>query len=109
MLTFPLSQTCPGVSYSGDFLVFWVESDQSGVAPYRVDLENFGGNGQCDCPDFDFAKRVLIGVTKTTKRQALLSGEIPSSRFECKHIVRAKRYFTFCKLNEMIESHEKET
>ncbi len=109
MPTVPIDQTCPGVTESGDFLVFRVASQRPGHAAHRVDLQKFCANGHCTCEDFTIAKRTEFRGKLMTKHQALLAGAIPSPALECKHIQRAKRFVTFCLLNRMIEDRERKT
>lgn len=72
-----------GVRPTADRLVFEVDSDRPGTKPYRVDFEQFGGFGACDCPDFRFAK----GGGKS-KLERVRAGD-RSEAATCKHMRRA--------------------
>ena len=109
MPTVALKKLVEGVEENGDFLVFYVESSQHGNPPYRVDLQKFCGNGDCDCPNFSLAKLIEQKGVKVSKRLALTKGAMPCPALECKHIRRAKRYLLFKVLNRLIEDREKET
>ena len=106
MPTLQISKLVEGVTENGDLLVFNVESSNPVNPPYRVDLQKFCGNGDCDCPNFRTA--LTVNEKTMTKRQALVKGAMPSPSLECKHIRRAKRYWNFKTLNRVIENRERE-
>ena len=98
MPTVAVNKIVSGVTPTGDFLCYEVESDNPKITPYRVDLQMFCGNGKCDCPSF------LIG--KDGKHRQLKKGAIPNEILECKHIKKARRYFAFECLNRLIQVRE---
>jgi len=61
---------------AGERFCYTVLSRSTGGA-WRVDLEAYGGNGACDCPNFQFACR-----------PALENGARPSMSLRCYHIKR---------------------
>jgi len=57
---------------------FHVESDSPTAEPYLVDLESYGGNGECSCIDFQVHQNKVAEITQ--------SG---SHFFRCKHLETA--------------------
>lgn len=53
-------------------------SSESGELPYLVDLEEFDGNGKCDCMDFKCKLEPQIDDGRTIRK--------PKQRLACKHI-----------------------
>lgn len=107
MPTVPIEKIVSGVTDTGDFLTYEVESDRKGHTPYRVDLQKFCGNGECQCKAFTAIKDVEFNGELITKKQALLKGAIPNEKLQCKHISKAKRYLIHEVLNRIISDREK--
>lgn len=85
-------QIVPGVTPTDDFLVYLVESSETGNAPYRCDMQRFWGNGVCECPEFQMRRVATVNGLNVTRRQALEKGAMPSLSLKCKHLVRVDRY-----------------
>ena len=64
----------------GETLVFLVQSASRPHIRHRVDLMNYGGNGECGCEYFE-----------VKCRKALESGCKPGPRYQCQHIEQADR------------------
>ena len=109
MPTVPIEKIVSGVTATGDFLVYEVESDRKWHSPYRVDLQKFCGNGQCQCKAFTAIKDVEFNGELLTKKQALLKGAMPNEKLHCKHISKAKRYLIHEVLNRIISDREKQS
>lgn len=65
----------------GEPMRFMVASRREGVDPYLVDLEEFGGNGQCGCEHFQFRLQPILE-----------RGAKPSPELQCFHIEQARSY-----------------
>ena len=63
-------------------LVFLVWSENKPGTKYRVDLECFYGNGQCDCKDWQIRRR--DGLDRYTSKNRPDGGDLWTHR--CKHI-----------------------
>lgn len=72
-----------GILPTADKLVYRVPSDRAAVQPWTVDLEQFGGWGACNCPDYRMPRS-----GKPSKVQRMRDGERNPSAW-CKHIQRA--------------------
>jgi hypothetical protein len=80
-------------------LRYLVPSDERAGVKYTVELEHYGFNGACSCPDFRMnlerhlrrgitpAEAVARGLVKLKKRQR------PADALRCKHIVDAFMQF----------------
>lgn len=66
-----------GVHRSEDFGVFICDSLTDDVATYRVDMEEYQGNGECDCWNF-----------RSVCKPHLDRGAFPAPHLQCKHIKR---------------------
>ena len=64
----------------GETLVFMVRSASRPHMQHRVDLMNYGGNGECGCEYFEMKCR-----------PALESGCKPGPRYQCRHIEQADK------------------
>ena len=106
MPTVPLEKIVQGVTPTGDFLVYEVNSDRAGHTPYRIDLQKFCGNGECQCKSFTAIKDVEFNGEVITKKQALLKGAMPNEKLECKHLKKVKRYLIHEVLNRIISDRE---
>ena len=92
MISYPLKiEAIPG-----EPLRFRVESESgaTGADTYLVDLEEFGGNGQCGCPQFEFR----LG-------KQLKEGKRIGQDTRCKHI-RIARVFA---LDAIIKQAQRNT
>lgn len=69
------------VEEEGDW-TYRVESE-SGNAPYMVDLKAIGGQGQCDCSDFQCRVGPVLSGRKTAPKDNPLWAPF------CKHLIRA--------------------
>lgn len=84
-------------------LRFLVPSESDPHVKYMVELDSYAGNGECDCPNFnfppkgmEFSKRDLC-AKRVTPEQALAAGwvKLPKSgriadALRCKHIVNGR-------------------
>jgi hypothetical protein len=76
----------------GEPLRFHVVSRSQAGLRHLVDLEEFGGNGQCSCEDFQFRHQPLLE-----------RGAFAADHLRCWHIMEA-RWFLLNKLAEAIEA-----
>lgn len=84
-----------GVQETDDKLVYLVASDRSGEAPHRVDMEAFGGFGECNCWDF-----VTRRDGEPSRKDRLRAGERTLGCM-CKHLQRA-HLFNSVKFNCLV-------
>lgn len=84
-------------------LRFLVPSETDPHVKYLVELDSFSGNGECDCPSFNFPRhgqpysRREMCARRVTPEQAIASGwaTVPKSgrvadALRCKHIVAGR-------------------
>ena len=74
----------------GELLTFHVRSDHDGK-PYRVELAAYGGNGTCECSDFQIRRRPML-ERKEVERSL------------CKHLRRAREYFVDELIKRMLQT-----
>lgn len=67
----------------GEPLRYRVLSRKDRTRSYLVDLEEFDGNGQCDCEHFTYRMKPLLD-----------RGALSSPETRCYHIQLARRFFT---------------
>lgn len=93
----PLDQLCPGVSPTGDSLVYFVKSRTRKGMKHRVDLTAWSGFGECGCEHF---------LTKVAP--ALRAGIMPRQEIECYHLGRARFRLALELAQGIILAREKE-
>ena len=72
----------PAIEQYDNALRYMVPSSK-GDSVYLVDLGAYGGNGMCDCPDFQCRHSPI-----------LKTGAKPNDKLRCKHIRAARTHLT---------------
>ena len=83
----PIEQLCPGVTHTGDRLVYRVQSLTNPNTFYLCDMEGRDGNGDCNCPRFTISTK-YAGKT-------------------CKHLWKVRHYQSLEWNQTVIKAHEK--
>lgn len=84
-------------------LRFLVPSESDPHVNYLVELDSFGGNGECDCPAFNFPRhgekfsRRELCARRVTPEQAIAAGWVTMPKsgrmadaLRCKHLVSGR-------------------
>jgi len=86
--------TEPGITPTGDRMVYWCASESNPAVKFRCDLVANGGAGFCSCPDFRIRKQdALDDGAETWTRQST-----------CKHLRKVARHFMQELFRAMAES-----
>ena len=81
----PFRQKIRVTPVRGEATRFFVDSERAGMHPYLVDLQSYGGNGQCMCEHFRIRLESQVrGEMRKPKNQRWT--------FRCKHIKWAREY-----------------
>lgn len=82
-----------------DRLRYTVPSSEPGKSPYLVELDAYGGNGGCCCPDFTcrFEPILKKGISPSLALEQVLvkqrPGRHPDDVLRCRHILHARSQF----------------
>lgn len=87
----------PGVKHQ-DRGTFLVRSRTDRSRQYLVDLAAYGGNGQCDCPDFRCRRQFVLEKTPASQR---------TEPNRCRHIMLARRFAADCYTAGLLKSESR--